>query len=78
MKDNKVKISFAAIDPYIKENKVLPTQKEIRGQEYFAWGDDNKYPQYLYDLYNNSWYDLHSNLLEFLQSIQFHYLSFFC
>lgn len=53
MKDNKVKISFAAIDPYIKENKVLPTQKEIRGQEYFAWGDDNKYPQYLYDLYSN-------------------------
>ena len=53
MKDNKVKISFAAIDPYIKENKVLPTQKEIRGQEYFAWGDDNKYPQYLYELYSN-------------------------
>ena len=53
MKDNKVKISFAAIDPYIKEHKVLPTQKEIRGQEYFAWGDDNKYPQYLYELYSN-------------------------
>ena len=53
MKDNKVKISFAAIDPYIKENKVLPTQKEIRGQEYFAWGDDNRYPQYLYELYSN-------------------------
>lgn len=53
MKDNKVKISFAAIDPYIKEKKVLPTQKEIRGQEYFAWGDDNRYPQYLYELYSN-------------------------
>lgn len=53
MKDEKVKISFAAIDPYIKEHKVLPTQKEIRGQEYFAWGDDNKYPQYLYELYSN-------------------------
>lgn len=53
MKDNKVKISFAAIDPYIKEHKVLPTQKEIRGQEYFAWGDDNRYPQYLYELYSN-------------------------
>ena len=53
MKDEKVKISFAAIDPYIKEHKVLPTQKEIRGQEYFVWGDDNKYPQYLYELYSN-------------------------
>lgn len=51
--ENKVKVSFAAIDPYIKENRVLPVEKEVRGLDYVTWGEDNHYPQYLYGLYKN-------------------------
>lgn len=53
METNKIKLSFAALDPYLVENRVLPTEKEIPGKEIIAWGQDNKYPFYLYDLYSN-------------------------
>ena len=29
-------------------------EKDIRGKSYISWGEDNLYPQYLYDLYENS------------------------
>lgn len=54
MKQINVKtLTFAAIDPFQEINKVLPVEKEVRGQEFISWGVDNKYPDYLYDLYSN-------------------------
>lgn len=49
----KNKLNFAAINPYIEVNKYLPIEKENRGKEFICWGEDNAYPQYLYDLYLN-------------------------
>ena len=45
--------SFAAIDPYIETNIVLPTEKLISGKDMVEWGTRNAYPDYLLDLYNN-------------------------
>lgn len=58
MKDNsnnndKMNLSFSAISPFIETNEVLATEKEIRGQHFISWGDNNKYPFYLYDLYKS-------------------------
>lgn len=45
--------SFAAIDTYVEQNIVLPTEKEINGRDMVEWGTRNIYPNYLLDLYNN-------------------------
>lgn len=45
--------SFAAIDPYLETNIVLPTEKVISGKDLVEWGSRNAYPDYLLDLYNN-------------------------
>lgn len=45
--------SFAAIDPYIESNIVLPTETVMRGRDMVEWGVKNAYPDYLLDLYNN-------------------------
>lgn len=47
------KVSFAAIDPYVDTNIVLPSEKEIKGKNLVEWGTHNRYPDYLLDLYNN-------------------------
>lgn len=43
----RVSVSFAAIDPYIQTNMVLPTEKAISGKDIIQWGDGNGYPDYL-------------------------------
>lgn len=48
------KIAFAAIEPYTASNIVSAEEREERGKEWMAWGDGNRYPQYLDALYNNS------------------------
>ena len=45
--------SFAAIDQYVEQNIVLPTEKIISSREWVEWGTRNAYPEYLLDLYNN-------------------------
>lgn len=45
-------MSFAAIDPYLQGNIVLPTETRGRG-DMVNWGENNAYPDYLLDLYNN-------------------------
>ena len=45
--------SFAAIDQYVEQNLVLPTEKIISSREWVEWGTKNAYPDYLLDLYNN-------------------------
>lgn len=53
--NNKKKVSFAAIDPYIEIKIVLPVEKSTKdkGHEMIYWGERNNYPDYLLGLYNN-------------------------
>lgn len=46
-------VAFAAIDPYIESNIVLPTEKKNNARDFIEWGTNNQYPDYLLDLYNN-------------------------
>ena len=46
-------ISFAAIDPYLEQTIVLPTEKVINGKDMVEWGTRNDYANYLLSLYNN-------------------------
>lgn len=45
--------SFAAIDQYVEQNLVLPTEKLISAKDLVEWGTRNAYPDYLLELYNN-------------------------
>lgn len=49
----KVVFSFAAIDQYVEQNILLPTEKVLNGKDMVEWGTRNAYPDYLLDLYNN-------------------------
>lgn len=48
-------VKFAAIDQYITRNIITPEEKETKsgGREMMTWGENNDYPLYLLDLYNN-------------------------
>ena len=46
-------LSFAALYPFKETNEILPTEKEIRGQGFLSWGEDNQYPFYLLSLYKD-------------------------
>ena len=50
---NRSGFSFAAIDPYVETNIVLPTEKVLSGRDMVEWGTRNAYPDYLLELYNN-------------------------
>lgn len=45
-------IRLSAIDPILKTNIPLPTEKETG--KYIYWGSNNLYPQFLYETYSNS------------------------
>lgn len=47
------KIFLAAIDQYVQTNTVSSEEKKISGKDYITWGDNNKYPQFLWELYTN-------------------------
>lgn len=47
------KIFLAAIDKYTESNIVDNIEKKITGKDFISWGSDNKYPNYLWELYNN-------------------------
>lgn len=49
----RVNIACAAINPYIQKNIIEPTEHELSGREYMEWGDGNRYPGYLLQLYKN-------------------------
>lgn len=44
-------VQMAAIAPYIERNIVAPTERVMYGQNRVLWGDGDKYPEYLFDLY---------------------------
>lgn len=47
---SRVAVTFAAIDPFLEQNIVLPTEKELKGHDMVEWGERNMYPEYLLDL----------------------------
>ena len=49
-KDNKVLVSFSAIDPWLERNIVSPAETPVHGKDYVQWGDNNSYPDYLLEL----------------------------
>lgn len=49
----KVEVQFGAVDWLLPEIPVL-TEKVAAGKNYFNYGEDNLYPQYLYNLYVSS------------------------
>ena len=51
-KPARARISFAAIDPYVDTNIILPVEKFVPTKDLMEWGTRNSYPDYLLDLYN--------------------------
>ena len=51
--DRGVQVSCYAIDRYIDENIVQPTETPLRGKDVISWGEGNSYPEYLLELYNS-------------------------
>lgn len=49
----RLNIQLAALNPYIESNFVENVCKEIQGKDFISWGENNKYPEFLYDLYNS-------------------------
>lgn len=50
-KNNKMDLFLAAINPYIESNTVSSEEKKINGKDFIVWGDNNAYPQFLWDNY---------------------------
>ena len=50
----RVPVAFAAIDPFIEQNIVLPTETKARGKDMVEWGQRNAYPDYLLELAKNT------------------------
>lgn len=46
-------LAFAALNPYLQDNKVENVEKEISGKDFIAWGTDNRYPNYLFSLFED-------------------------
>lgn len=57
MSNTKIKqranVAFAAIDPYVESNIVSAREKKLVGKDFVEWGDNNLYPDYIQDLYEN-------------------------
>lgn len=47
------RITFAALDPYVEQNIILPVERLQSGKPFVTWGDFNDYPRYLCELYEN-------------------------
>lgn len=53
MSKTSIPLSFSALNPYLQDWKTELIEKEITGQNFIYYGDDNKFPDYLLDLYRN-------------------------
>ena len=51
--NNKTNLFLAAINQYVESNTVTAEEKEVNGKDFITWGADNKYPNFLWDLYSN-------------------------
>lgn len=52
-KNNRARVSFAAIDPYVEVNIVKSVERETRAGGIVYWGEANRYPEYLWSLYRD-------------------------
>ena len=50
----RIPVAFAAIDPYLEQNAVLPTEKVLNGKNRVEWGTGDRYPSYINDLYDTT------------------------
>lgn len=48
-----LKVTFAAIDPYLTTNIVSPKEVNLKGKDRVQWGEKNAYPEYLLDLFKS-------------------------
>lgn len=48
-----VAVAFAALDPYVEQNIPRPSEGKLNG-DIIRWGKDNKYPEFLLELYETS------------------------
>lgn len=46
-------VAFAAIEPYLESHIVSAKETRLAGKDFIEWGENNLYPDYLLDLYNN-------------------------
>lgn len=53
MTDKKVQLSFLALDPYLETAIPSPKETTLAGKDMVQWGDKNKYPEFLWELYNS-------------------------
>lgn len=51
MENNKIQIAFAAINDRVEANIPSAAETEIKGKDFIVWGDNNSYPDFLYNLY---------------------------
>lgn len=52
-KKEKVNLFLAAINQITETAVVSAEEKEVSGKDFITWGANNKYPNYLWDLYSN-------------------------
>ncbi len=52
-KRESARLTFAALDPYLATNIIAPTERVISSRDLVEWGDRNRYPDYLLELYNS-------------------------
>lgn len=50
-KDKKLDLFLASINPYIQSNIVSAEEKKINGKDFISWGDNNSYPNFLLECY---------------------------
>lgn len=53
MAKNKINLSFTAINPYIYDNIESAEEKQVRNQGFISWGNNNRFPFYIYELYKD-------------------------
>lgn len=53
MSENKIDLFLAAINPFVKNNAVENVEKKVNGKDFISWGENNGYPNFLWDLYSN-------------------------
>lgn len=54
MQENKkIDLFLAALNPYKESNIIENVEKKITGKDFVIWGENNGYPNYLLDCYNN-------------------------
>lgn len=54
MQENKkIDLFLAALHPYTQSNMVENVEKKINGRDFIAWGENNGYPQFLWQLYSD-------------------------